>query len=294
MKLSKSAAGILSARYKSVLIKCLLANLMLLPLPAAAEPISNGTYANKTFDSPSDGSYQINGGTFENSHIRASDDITVSGGTFTGSGLYADNNINISGGTFTNSGPLADNDITISDGTFTKSGLYAGYNINISGGNFTDSSFSAGKLIINGGKIEGTLSVDRYPNISIDSDAAVVNLTWDKTSAPPPSSITADSLNITGEHGISVSNTAFDSWNTSGKITANSNSFLGQFWETGDYVYHIDDKTLHTAAAASSPSYNDTQQTAFSDATIVLNGDSVAGSGYYSMSFDLRTPPPEP
>ncbi len=294
MKLSKSAAGILSARYKSVLIKCLLANLMLFSLPAAAETIPNGTYANETFDSPSDGSYLIEGGTFEKSHIRASDDITVSGGTFTGSGLYADNNITISGGAFTNSGPLADNDITISDGTFTKSGLYAGYNINISGGNFTDSSFSAGTLIINGGKIEGKLSVDRHPDISIDSDAAFVNLTWDKTSKVPPSIIAARSLNITGKSGISVSNTAFNSWKTSGKITANSNSFLGRFWGTGDYVYHIDDKTLHTAAAASSPSYNVTQQTVFSDATIVLNGDSVAGSGYYSMSFDLRTPPPEP
>ena len=295
MKLSKSAAGILSARYKSVLIKCLLANLMLFSLPAAAaETIPNGTYANKTFDSPSDGSYLIKGGTFEKSHIRASDDITVSGGTFTGSGLYADNNINISGGTFTNSGPWADNDITISDGTFTKSGLYAGYNINISGGNFTDSSFSAGKLIINGGKIEGTLSVDRYPDILIDSDAAVVNLTWDKTSVSLPSSIIADSLNITGERGISVSNTTFNSQETSGKITANSNSFLGQFWETGDYVYHIDGKTLHTAAATSSSSYNVTQQAVFPDATIVLNGDSVAGSGYYSMSFDLWTPPRQP
>lgn len=255
MKLSKSAAGILSARYKSVLIKCLLANLMLFSLPAAAETISNGTYEGKSLTS-SDGSYLIEGGTFEKSHIRASDDITVSGGTFTGSGLYADNNITISGGVFTNSGPLADNDITISDGTFTKSGLYAGYNINISGGNFTDSSFSAGTLIINGGKIEGKLSVDRHPDISIDSDAAFVNLTWDKTSKVPPSIIAARSLNITGDLGISVSNTAFNSQKTSGKITAKDNSLLGQFWGTGDYVYHIDDKTLHTAAAASSPSYN--------------------------------------
>lgn len=51
---------------------------------------------------------------------------------------------------------------------------------------------------------------------------------------------------------------------------------------------------MHTAAATSSSSYNDTQLTAFSDATIVLNGDSVAGSGYYSMSFDLWTPPRRP
>ena len=222
MKLSKSAAGILSARYKSVLIKCLLANLMLFSLPAAAE------------------------------------------------------------------------DITIKDGDYIDE-FFDGENITISGGTFTNSSFNSyGDLIINGGKIEGTLSVDEYPAISIDSDKASVNLTWDKTSKVPPSIIRANSLDIKGKSGISVSNTAFNSQETSGKITANSNSFLGQFWKTGDYVYHIDDKTLHTAAAASSPSYNDTQQTAFSDATIVLNGDSVAGSGYYSMSFDLRTPPPEP
>lgn len=243
MKLSKSAAGILSARYKSVLIKCLLANLMLFSLPAAAaETISNGTYANKTFYSPFDGSYLIEGGTFTRSKFYANDEITILDGRF------------------------------------------------------TNSTFSARKLIINGGKIEGTLSVGSSYILSIDSDAAVVNLTWDKTSATPPSSITARSLTITGEHGISVSNTAFNSQETSGKITAKDNSLLGQFWGTGDYVYHIGGKTLHTAAATSSSSYNVTQQAVFSDATIVLNGDSVAGSGYYSMSSDVfaSMPPPAP
>lgn len=95
MKLSKSAAGILSARYKSVLIKCLLANLMLFSLPAAAE------------------------------------------------------------------------DITIKDGDYIDE-FFDGENITISGGTFTNSSFNSyGDLIINGGKIEGTLSVDEYPAISI-------------------------------------------------------------------------------------------------------------------------------
>lgn len=299
MKLSKSAAGILSARYKSVLIKCLLANLMLFSLPAAAaETIPNGTYANETFDSPSDGSYLIESGTFENSSIIADNDITVSAGTFSESGLDAGYNINISGGNFTDSEIDAKDEITISGGQFTYS-TFSNQTfsaITISGGTLTNSYFNTyGDLIINGGKIEGTLSVDRYPNISIDSDKASVNLTWDKTSKVPPSIIAARSLNITGDLGISVSNTAFNSQKTSGKITAKDNSLLGQFWGTGDYVYHIDDKTLHTAAAASSPSYNDTQQTAFSDATIVLNGDSVAGSGYYSMSSDVvasMLPPP--
>ena len=187
MKLSKSAAGILSARYKSVLIKCLLANLMLFSLPAAAETISNGTYEGKSLTS-SDGSYLIEGGTFTDSELYADDYITISDGTFTGSYIGADN-ITISGGTLTNS----------------RFDLYD-------------------DLIINGGKIEGTLSVYRSIDISIDSDAAVVNLTWDKTSASLPSSVAARSLNITGEHGISVSNTAFRSLTTSGKITANSNS----------------------------------------------------------------------
>ena len=239
MKLSKSAAGILSARYKSVLIKCLLANLMLFSLPAAAETISNETYEGKSLTS-SDGSYLIEGG------------------------------------------------------TFTRSKFYANDKITILDGRFTNSTFSAGKLIINGGKIEGTLSVERSPDISIDSDAAVVNLTWDKTSASLPSSIRASSLNITGERGIFVSNTAFSSLTTSGKITANSNSFLGKFWGTGDYVYHINDETLHTASINSSLLHNTTQQTAFSNATIVLNGDSVAGSGYYSMSFNVVASMPPP
>ena len=298
MKLSKSAAGILSARYKSVLIKCLLANLMLLPLPAAAaETIPNETYANKTFDSPSDGSYLIEGGTFENSHIRASYDITVSAGTFTKSGLDAGYNINISGGNFTDSELDAKDEITISGGQFTYS-TFSNRTfsaITISGGTLTNSYFNTyGDLIINGGKIEGTLSVDRSTDISIDSDAALVNLTYDKTSKAPPSVIATRSLDIKGEHGISVSNTAFNSWNTSGKITAKDNSFLGLFYGTGDYVYHIGGKTLHTAAATSSSSYNDTQLTAFSDATIVLNGDSVAGSGYYSMSSDVFASMPPP
>ena len=255
MKLSKSAAGILSARYKSVLIKCLLANLMLFSLPAAAETIPNGTYEGKSLTS-SDGSYLIEGG------------------TFTDSELYANNNI------------------TVSAGTFTESELHAGNDITISDGNFTDSSFDARRLIINGGKIEGTLSVGSS-DISIDSDAAVVNLTWDKTSASLPSSIRASSLNITGEHGISVSNTAFNSWNTSGKITANSNSFLGLFYETEDYVYHIDGKTLHTADRDFLGPFQ-TEVADFSNANIVLNGVSVAGSGYYSMSSDVFVPQPIP
>lgn len=256
MKLSKSATGILSARYKSVLIKCLLANLMLFSLPAAAETISNGTYEGKSLTS-SDGSYLIEGGTFTDSELYADDYITISDGTFTGSYIGADN-ITISGGTLTNS----------------RFDLYD-------------------DLIINGGKIEGTLSVYRSIDISIDSDAAVVNLTWDKTSASLPSSVAARSLNITGEHGISVSNTAFRSLTTSGKITANSNSFLGLFYGTGDYVYHIDGKTLHTAAM-DFLAPNQTRVADFSNANIVLNGDSVAGSGYYSMSSDVFVPMPPP
>lgn len=294
MKLSKSAAGILSARYKSVLIKCLLANLMLFSLPAVAETIPNRTYANETFYSPDD--YLIEGGTFENSSIEAYSNITVSAGTFTESELHAGNDITISDGTFTDSEIDAQYKITISRGQFTYSTFrnLAAWTITISDGTFTNSSFNSyGDLIINGGKIEGTLLVERSPDISIDSDAAVVNLTWDKTSKVPPSIIAARSLNITGERGIFVSNTAFDSRETSGTITANSNSFLGRFWGTGDYVYQIDGKTLHTAAA-SSPSYNDTQQAFFSDATIVLNGDSVAGSGYYSASLDLFADEPQP
>lgn len=68
---------------------------------------------------------------------------------------------------------------------------------------------------------------------------------------------------------------------------------MGQFWGTDDYVYHIDGKTLHTASRGYNHP-NITQQTVFSDANIVLNGDSVAGSGYYSMSSDVFVPQPIP
>ena len=48
MKLSKSASGILSARYRSVLIKCFLANLTFFPLSVeAATTISERTYENE-------------------------------------------------------------------------------------------------------------------------------------------------------------------------------------------------------------------------------------------------------
>lgn len=48
MKLSKSASGILSARYRSVLIKCFLANLTFFPyIVEAATTISEGTYKNE-------------------------------------------------------------------------------------------------------------------------------------------------------------------------------------------------------------------------------------------------------
>lgn len=50
---------------------------------------------------------------------------------------------------------------------------------------------------------------------------------------------------------------------------------------------------MHTASRGYNHS-NNTQRTVFSDANIVLNGDSVAGSGYYSLSFDLWTPPRRP
>ena len=297
MKLSKSAAGILSARYKSVLIKCLLANLMLFSLPAAAEEIPNGTYANETFDSPSDGSYLIEGGTFENSSITASNNITVSGGTFSESELYADDDITISDGTFTDSEIYATDHIIISGGQFEDSIFNTSntnYGTTISGGTLTNSSFSTTKLLVDGGNIEGTLFFETYSHISIDSDKASVNLKWDKTSKIPPSLIRANSLDIKGDRGIFVSNTAFNSLTTSGKITANSNSFLGKFWGTGDYVYHIDGETLHTAFANYYDAPDETENAIFSNATIVLNGDSVAGSGYYSMSFDLFADEPQP
>jgi len=99
MKLSKSASGILSARYRVVLIKCFLANLTLLPLPAAATTISSGTYGNEDFQRY-DEDVTIEGGTFNNVQIDAPN-ITVTGGTFNGRvDLVASDTLTITGGIF--------------------------------------------------------------------------------------------------------------------------------------------------------------------------------------------------
>ena len=62
MKLSKSASGILSARYKSVLLKCLLANLVLFPLPVSGTTIPSGMYENGDFidDVKKNGGFKVN------------------------------------------------------------------------------------------------------------------------------------------------------------------------------------------------------------------------------------------
>lgn len=86
MKLSKSASGILSARYRIVLIKCFLANLILLPLPAAAEDVT------------------INDGVYIGESFRG-ENITIKGGTFSGSSSFnAFTNLNILGGKFDSQG----------------------------------------------------------------------------------------------------------------------------------------------------------------------------------------------
>ena len=96
MKLTKSASGILSARYRIVLIKCFLANLILLPLPAAAEDVT------------------INDGVYIGESFRG-ENITITGGTFSGfSSFTAFTNLNILGGKFDSQG----------NGWFNISGKY--------------------------------------------------------------------------------------------------------------------------------------------------------------------------
>lgn len=212
MKLTKSAQGILSARYRSVLIKCFLANLMLFPLSAkAATTISDGTH--------------------ENESISDSDSLLIEGGTFTSTSFDA-------------------LDITITGGTFNDA-LF----------------FNASTL-------------------SIDSDNTVFNIT-------APSSIDAYTLNITGNSGVSVSNTVIDTSSFSGNITVNGNSLLGDFVNTEDFVFQNGEDTLHSASSKSylSDYKHDVE---FSNSTITLNGNSSIGSGYYSMSSDLFTPPQTP
>ncbi len=226
MKLTKSASGILSARYRIVLIKCFLANLILLPLPVSAgTTVPDGIYTNKSFSD--------------------TEELFINSGTFTEVDFSAPS-------------------ITITGGTFRNIIDVMGDNITLTGGSFYDSLWLGGK------------------NISIDSDKASLNLT-------PPTErpgIDADDLVITGTRGISVTNTTVSSLRTSGKITASGDSLAGNFTETGHSIYTINGKTVHSSDSGINyiPALSDKKDTSFSNATITLNGNSTAGSGYYMYS----------
>ena len=226
MKLSKSAAGILSARYKSVLLKCLLANLVLFPLPVSAgTTVPDGIHTNEYFSD--------------------TEELLINGGTFTDVDFSAPS-------------------ITITGGTFRNIIDVMGDNITVTGGSFYDSLWLDGK------------------NISIDSDKALLNLT--PTTERP--GIDAEDLIITGTRGISVTNTTISSLHTSGKITASGDSLAGNFTDTGHSIYTINGKTVHSSDSDINYilALSDKKDTSFSNATITLNGNSTAGSGYYMYS----------
>lgn len=230
MKLSKSASGILSARYRIVLIKCFLANLTLLPLPASATTISGGTY--------DDGDFQ-----------RYDEDVTVEGGIF--------NNVQID----------APN-ITVTGGTFNgRADLVASDTLTITGGIFN---------------IPDSIWLDA-PNISIDSDKVYLSVKWSKSpESLYPSEypeIDADVLTISGSRGIFVEDTQVNTLSVSGKITAKGSSFLGNIADTGIDIYEINGKTLY-----GHDYYDEKKDSLFSNSIISLNGNSVAGSGYYSLA----------
>lgn len=230
MKLSKSASGILSARYRIVLIKCFLANLTLLPLPAAAITISSGTYGNEDFRKYYE-DVTVEGGIFNNVQIDAPH-ITVTGGTFNGRvDLVASDTLTITGGIF---------------------------------------------------NIPDSIWLDA-PNISIDSDKVYLSVKWSKSpeSLYPGEypEIDADVLKISGSRGIFVEDTQVNTLSVSGKITAKGSSFLGNIADTGIDIYEINGKTLY-----GHDYYDEKKGSLFSNSIISLNGNSVAGSGYYSLA----------
>ncbi len=230
MKLTKSASGILSARYRIVLIKCFLANLILLPLPAAAITISSGTYGSEDFRKYNE-DVIIEGGIFNNAHIDAPH-ITVTGGTFNGrADLVASDTLTITGGIF---------------------------------------------------NIPDSIWLDA-PNISIDSDKVYLSVKWSKSpESLYPSEypeIDANVLTISGSRGIFVEDTQVNTLSVSGKITAKGSSFLGNIADTGIDIYEINGKTLY-----GHDYYDEKKGSLFSNSIISLNGNSVAGSGYYSLA----------
>ena len=209
MKQSKTTIKELTKRYRSVLLKCAMAG-MVLTLGAGtanAETISTGDH---TGPLAINDDLEITGGTFHDSAWYAYDgyDLSVSGGEFTVENDLFVKNADISGGTFNGETFIrASGDITVSNGTFggEEVDFEADGDITLSGGSFggKEVEFEAG----------GTLT--------INSDAVSIA---QNPGNRPTYEFTANAKDITGTNGIAVKKTLVSASTISGKITGNQDA----------------------------------------------------------------------
>ncbi len=252
MKQSGTALKTLARRYRTVLLKCALINLAAFAVvsPARALDISSGAYKDE----------QIN-----------DTDITVSGGTFNNVMISANNSLKITGGNFTDTVFFASGDgLTITGGAFFGTFNPAGAsNLNLSGGNFDGLDWWEWGGAAN--------------NLNIDSDKTVLNLKAGKNFH----NLHAGQMNISGDRGISLAKTNLSVGTLSGKATLNKDTLAGSFKQL--YIEHrFGDKILYEFDAVDLlPSFPTAgaANTNFDNADLVLNGNSLAGIGFFAESI---------
>lgn len=163
-------------------------------------------------------------------------------------------------------------DLTITGGTFNNADIYSGgvWNLTVAGGTFNGETNLKGKVVtLSGGNLENITSLDMEGNdIVIDSDNAKIKLSPSKTH----DFVAFNLFNVTGDTGLNVFNATLSSPAVSGKIIGNNQTFIGAFQNGIDH-WSLPQGTLNVVWNVS-PS-----DASFTDAELILNGNSVAGAG---------------
>ena len=177
------------------------------------------------------------------------------------------------------------NAITISDGTYEDFDHTYFEDLEITGGTFTGeiTELTAQNITLSGGtfnskylEIEaGKRMMDEY-DLTINSDSVNVSGTGIYEF------YANRKINIIGEKGLSIINTAMTAPEISGKIIGNLQSFIGNFGNSID-KWNYSAGTLYTAKMN-----NFWGDVSFDQASLALNGNAVAGTGNYMWNQSAR------
>ncbi len=284
VKLSKTAIKELTARYRSVLQKCIVLNMaaftLLATAPARADSIQQidgGTQVGQEYYSataPFDKSY-ISGGTLTGNSFFTLDRIDVAN-TY-GSDGYTNNifetindnsQINLNSGTF--AGTIAKakgygSDVTLANGTYTgKLKLFAEDNLTVSGGTFGENTLSILDL--------------RAHDITVTNallNAGVSNY-----------AVVAATKTLTGVDALNLHNAIFTAPTiTVTNLTASDNTHIG--------YQNVLEKYTYTPAEGNPTSWYSAahatllQDITVADSTIVLNDTSKIGTGFVGVNIPV-------